>query len=117
MGDPHRKQQVRNARKRKEITLRDISQPRLPGVPVIGSIRYTLTPKAESGYVPGEKLIVMADENSLRVVRAHECIGSVDGDGAAALREMLCASNCVAEVQVTDVSELSGIAHAEVLQN
>lgn len=120
MGDPYRKQQVKNAQKRREESHRLAAQPRLPARAAFKDMTLALLPAAGIEYVPGEKLAVMADETAVKVVRdGYRHIGSIEGDQAAQLREAFAADGGtnILEILVTDVADISGVAHAKVVQS
>jgi hypothetical protein len=117
MGDPYRKQQVKNAKKRWEEARQEASQPRLPARAVLKDTTLSLIPSEGTEYVCGEKLAVMADAASLKVVReGYQHIGRIEGEIAAQVRAAFVADGGtnVLEVLVTEVSDISGVAHARV---
>ena len=119
MGDPYRKQQVKNAQKRREIATREASEPRLPVSTAFRDMKLALIPDEGTQYASGERLAIMADESSIKVVRhGYEHVGHIDGEVASKLRELFAADGGtnVIEVQITDVAEISGVAYAEVIQ-
>lgn len=119
MGDPYRKQQVKNAQKRREIAIREASQPRLPVRASFAETKVALMPEPGTQYSPGEQLAIMADHDCMRVVRdGYEHVGRVEGELAARLRDFFATDGGtnVIQVKVTDVAALSGVAHAEVVQ-
>lgn len=119
MGDPYRKQQVKNAQKRREIALREAAQPRLPVTAAFSDTKLALMPETGTQYAPGEQLAIMADDDSLKVVRnGYEHVGHVEGELVARLRNFFAAEGGtnVIQVKVTDVAAISGVAYAEVVQ-
>ena len=120
MGDPYRKQQVKNARKRWEEARRQAAEPRLPARAMLKDTKLALIPDNGTEYVCGETLWVMADEVSLKVVRdGYFHVGHVAGEVATQLRAAFEAEGKtnVLKVLVTEVAGLSGVAHAQVVQH
>lgn len=119
MGDPYKKQQVKNAQKRREIAIHEASQPRLPVGAFLAETKLALMPEPGTQYAPGEQLAIMADHECMKVVRdGYEHVGRVEGELAVQLREffVIDGGTNVIQVKVTDVAALSGVAHAEVVQ-
>jgi hypothetical protein len=120
MGDRWRKAQVGNFRKRCDLAMREVSERHLIIRPDVMTTIFTLKPDVNRGYVVGENVLaMMADDRSVAIVRGHERIGTVDGDGADKLRDVLSAIEGpgVAQLRVLDVGALSGVATAAVLAN
>jgi hypothetical protein len=119
MGDPYRKQQVKNAQKRREESYRLASEPRLPASAMLKDTKLTLIPDDGIEYVCGEKLAILADETSVKVVRdGYQHVGHIEGEIATQLREVFAAAGGtnVLEVLVTNVAGISGVAHAQIVQ-
>jgi hypothetical protein len=119
MGDTYKKQQVKNAQKRREIAAREAAEPRLNVNVSKAEMKLVLMPGTDADYTCGERLAVLAGDNSLKVVRkGFEQIGHVEGEAAENLRNLFAVNGGtnVIQVVVTDVAALSGVANAEILK-
>ena len=94
--------------------------PRLSARAALKDVKVALIPDATTEYICGEKLAVMADETSMKVVRdGYLQVGRIEGETAAQLREAFTGDGGTntLELLVTEVAGISGVAHAQVVQH
>ena len=120
MGDPWKKKQIKDAKKREEKALRAAAEPRLFRAPALASVLFTLKPNEGVTYAVGETLAVMADESCIRVIRnGYQKAGTIEGESALKLREYFASrdGSNVLPLRVIEVASISGTAQAEALGN
>lgn len=117
MGDPWQKKQVENFKKDCDRAIEQASEDRLIRLREVTKLSFTLKPDGPNRYIPGEKVIVMADASGVRVIRGYEQVGTVQGEGAEKLRQALSEKGGLGAVQlrVTEVAPLSRVARGEFL--
>lgn len=120
MGDNFLKRQAQNFKKGRELATGEMSQPTLFARPEIVTTTYSAVPGEQCQLQSGEILTALAsdDGNQVTLARGHTNIGRIEGDGATSLLGALSerGTGGITQIQITEVSGLSGIGKAVIVR-
>ena len=120
MGDNFLRQQAKNFRKRKDLALEKASHPPLFRRPDDVTRIFLGKPCSNKEYTAGERLWAMLEpqDQTVALVRNHQKIGFVDGEGADVLKDALTNQDgpALVPMRVRRVLGLSQIAQLQLTE-
>jgi hypothetical protein len=118
MGDNFLRQQAKNFRKRKDLALEKANHPPLFKRPDDINRIFLGKPCSNESYTAGERLWAMIEPNdhTITLVRNHQKVGFVDGEGADVLKDALINKEgpSIIPMHVNCVFDLSHVAQLQL---
>jgi hypothetical protein len=119
MGDNFLRQQVSNARRRRDRAAGDLQKPSLFDRPELVKTSYTVNPLNEHRFAEGDLLYGVASRKGrhIDVTDGSRKLGCCDGDSAQALRDELSKPGGMIAIRmrVCEVGVLSGAAQVRIV--
>jgi hypothetical protein len=119
MGDNFLRQQVSNAKRRRDRAAGDLKTPVLFVTPELVQTTFTISPHAGHEFAVGERFYGVASRTGQHIDVTDGCrrIGTSAGDSAKALRDQLTEPGGMTAIlmQVCEVGALSGVAQARIV--
>ena len=120
MGENYLREQVSNAKKRRDRSREDLDRPKLFNRPDLIDIVYNGAPADGEQFQEGEDLLAKASDQGQRIdlIRCNRKVGMIEGDGARKLHAELSKpeNGGVVGVHIRNVSSLSGGADVVIIQ-
>ena len=120
MGENYLREQVENAKKRRDRARTDLDRPKWFDRPDLVDVVYNATPVDGQEFQEGEELIAKLSERGSHIdlVRCNRKVGVVEGDGATKLHVELSKpeNGGTAQMRITNVSSLSKGADGKLIQ-
>lgn len=119
MGDNFLRQQVRNAKRRRDRAAGDLKKPRLFVRPELVQTAYPISPVDGHEFAVGDLLYGVASRKGqhIDVTDGHRKLGQSEGDPAQALRNELSKPGGLTAIpmRVCAVGTISGVAQAQIV--
>ncbi len=119
MGDNFLRQQVSNAKRRRDRAAGDIKKPRLYVPPDLVRTTYSISPHNGHEFTVGDLIYGVASRKGqhIEATDGNRKLGFSEGDSAKALRNELSKPGGLTAIrmQVCEVGSLSGVAQARIV--